>query len=170
LIAAYPGSGWNHAANCGRCVNVTNKSNKKSVVVKIIDQCPGCSSNQLDLSKGAFSKLDDLSLGILQVDYNFVPCRTSGNIIYTVSDDSSKWWQSIIVSNHRVGLKKLEIKDNSGKWIELTRQDYNAFESPYTLELPASFRVTSIDNKVITDNNIVKGPNWAGQYRSCGQF
>jgi len=169
MITAYPGSNWNHAANCGRCVNVTYKS--KSIVVKIIDQCPGCSSNQLDLARDAFAKLEDLSQGVLKVDYNFVACPTKGNILYRVKSDSSQWWQSIVVNNHRVGLKSFQIKGkNNRDWITLQRKDYNEFESPYAIEFPVSFRVTSIEGKVITDTNIIKGPNWGGQYRSSGQF
>lgn len=62
---------------CGQCIQVTY--NGKSTVVQATDTCPGCASNQLDLSDVAFQQLSDLSAGILQVTWNFVSCPANIN-------------------------------------------------------------------------------------------
>lgn len=42
----------------------------KSATVKVVDRCEGCSADWFDLTKGAFSALTDLEVGVLEdVDY-----------------------------------------------------------------------------------------------------
>jgi len=170
MITAFSGSEWNGAAYCGRCVKITN-SDGKSVVVRIVDKCPGCAKGHFDLSRDAFKALDDLSKGVLQITYEFVACPTEGNIIYRVKDGSTTWWSSVVVNNHKYGVKKFEIKGKGMDWTEVKRADYNEFEYTTKLEVPVSFRVTSIYGEVITDENIIKDENhFAGIYKSSGQF
>ena len=59
-------------ANCGRCVSVTGP--KGTVVVRIIDKCPGCDSGDLDLSETAFSKIADKRDGRVKITWRFVEC------------------------------------------------------------------------------------------------
>ena len=59
-------------ANCGRCVSVTGP--KGTVVVRIIDKCPGCDAGDLDLSMTAFSKIADKSAGRVKITWRFAPC------------------------------------------------------------------------------------------------
>jgi len=59
-------------ANCGRCVSVTGP--KGTVVVRIIDKCPGCDSGDLDLSITAFTKIADKSAGRVKIKWRFVDC------------------------------------------------------------------------------------------------
>jgi hypothetical protein len=59
-------------ANCGRCVAVTGP--KGTVVVRILDKCPGCDSGDLDLSVTAFSKIADKSAGRVKISWHFVEC------------------------------------------------------------------------------------------------
>jgi expansin len=59
-------------ANCGRCVSVTGP--KGTVVVRILDKCPGCDSGDLDLSETAFSKIADKSAGRVKITWHFVEC------------------------------------------------------------------------------------------------
>ena len=111
---------------CGRCVKMTN-SNKVSIVVRIINQCPECEETHFDLSPDAFKKLGPLDLGVIPITYDFVPCETKGNIKYSVPAGSNKWWSSYVVNNHRVGVKKLEIKGQNIGWTDVARKDYNEF-------------------------------------------
>ena len=49
---------------CGKKVKVTYEG--KSIEVKLVDRCPGCSENDLDLSPTAFKKLAPLGKGRLK--------------------------------------------------------------------------------------------------------
>lgn len=59
-------------ANCGRCVSVTGP--KGTVVVRVIDKCPGCDAGDLDLSETAFSKIANKSAGRVKITWRFVDC------------------------------------------------------------------------------------------------
>ena len=49
---------------CGKKIKVTYEG--KSIEVKVVDRCPGCSENDLDLSPSAFKKLAPLAKGRLK--------------------------------------------------------------------------------------------------------
>ena len=136
-------------------MKITNTAGK-SIVIRIIDQCPECPTNRVDLSEDAFQQLGDTKTGILPVTMEFVECQVTGNIGYRMKNEATKWWQSVVVYNHRVGVKKFEMKGSNTNWIEYKRKSYNEFEGSHTLELPISMRVTSINGEVITDNNIIR--------------
>ncbi|CEP15893.1 hypothetical protein [Parasitella parasitica] len=61
---------------CYKCMKVTNNKNKKTVTVKIVDQCAGCDNNNaVDLTPAAFKKLEsDLGKGILDISWKVVDC------------------------------------------------------------------------------------------------
>ncbi len=59
-------------ANCGRCASV--KGPNGTVVVRIIDKCPGCDAGDLDLSETAFSKIANKSAGRVKITWRFVEC------------------------------------------------------------------------------------------------
>ncbi|XP_073015687.1 EG45-like domain containing protein [Primulina eburnea] len=79
LVAAANRALYNNGAACGSYYNVqcTGGTNlgvpqpcKGGVVrVKIVDLCPGCVDNQLDLSQEAFSTIADLNAGKILIDY-----------------------------------------------------------------------------------------------------
>ena len=45
--------------------------NGKKIAVTAEDLCPGCQKSSLDLSRGAFSKIANLDLGIIDVEWWF---------------------------------------------------------------------------------------------------
>ncbi|KAB5589544.1 putative effector protein [Ceratobasidium theobromae] len=53
----------NHCKACGKSAKVTWRG--KSVTVKIVDRCPGCGYNDIDLSPAAFRRLAALGVGKL---------------------------------------------------------------------------------------------------------
>jgi len=72
LIAAMDQDRYNSGL-CGKRVFITNLSNGKTVTVTIEDDCPTCiNSNSIDLSKGAFEKLDKLSVGFLNITWYYI--------------------------------------------------------------------------------------------------
>ncbi|KAL7097345.1 hypothetical protein ACP275_10G138800 [Erythranthe tilingii] len=81
LIAAANPSLYNNGAACGRryrirCTGGTNQTpnpcRSGEVTVRIVDLCPGCGANQLDLSQQAFSTIGNLDAGRIRIDYTQV--------------------------------------------------------------------------------------------------
>ncbi|KDR78242.1 hypothetical protein GALMADRAFT_209653 [Galerina marginata CBS 339.88] len=70
LIVALSAPKYGNGSNCGKRIKVNYKG--KSVTVKVVDKCPGCASNDIDLSPAAFSRLANQDLGRIKVDWNFV--------------------------------------------------------------------------------------------------
>jgi expansin len=58
--------------NCGKCISVTGP--RGTVVVRIVDKCPGCSFGDVDLSQTAFGKIARLSDGRITIEWHFVAC------------------------------------------------------------------------------------------------
>ncbi|XP_075499038.1 EG45-like domain containing protein [Primulina tabacum] len=80
MIAAANRDLYNNGAACGKnyrvkCTGPTNQGvpepcQNGEITVKIVDLCPGCGTNQLDLSQHAFSTIADLNAGKIQIEYN----------------------------------------------------------------------------------------------------
>jgi len=66
---SYPGAGSNPNTNpiCGKTVTVNYQG--KTVVVQVVDKCPSCGANDIDLSPAAFSVLADESVGVIQATW-----------------------------------------------------------------------------------------------------
>ncbi|CAO3587696.1 unnamed protein product [Absidia cylindrospora] len=67
MVAALSSSIMNKS-KCGKSINI--KSPKGSVTVKVVDTCPGCDSNAIDLSPAAFKKLGDMNDGRIDVTWS----------------------------------------------------------------------------------------------------
>lgn len=68
----------NKFESCYKCMKITNSSNKKSVLVKIVDKCDGCRVGKaIDLTPGAFSKIADLDTGVIDISWKAVPCPSN---------------------------------------------------------------------------------------------
>jgi expansin (peptidoglycan-binding protein) len=71
LIAALNGVEY-QKADCRLCVSVTGPMG--TVVVRIVDLCPGCGAGDLDLSMTAFSRIAPLSAGRVPITWHYVVC------------------------------------------------------------------------------------------------
>ncbi|KNA14513.1 hypothetical protein SOVF_106900 [Spinacia oleracea] len=79
MIAAASGDVFQNRAACGRryrvtCTSGTNQGVPQpcrggSVIVEVVDLCPGCSANGLDLSFEAFSVIADPNAGRINIDF-----------------------------------------------------------------------------------------------------
>lgn len=68
----------NSFESCYKCMKITNNSNKKNVIVKIVDKCAGCAVGKaIDLTPGAFQKLADLDTGVVDISWKAISCPTS---------------------------------------------------------------------------------------------
>ncbi|KAI7816982.1 RlpA-like double-psi beta-barrel-protein domain-containing protein-containing protein [Gamsiella multidivaricata] len=74
---------------CFECAKIT--SGRRSVIVRIIDDCAGCAPNQIDLTASAFKILAPLSQGVVKTTYQFVRCPSRGNL---------KWPKSPKIRTH----------------------------------------------------------------------
>ncbi|KAG8975748.1 hypothetical protein FRB90_009437 [Tulasnella sp. 427] len=58
---------------CGKQVLITNKKNNKQVTITIADACPSCNGKgDIDLSKGAFEKLDSFDTGRINIEWEYL--------------------------------------------------------------------------------------------------
>jgi len=163
-----------NAAPCGECVRIV--VGNKQVVVKIVDQCPGCPSNGFDLSPYAFSLLANPSVGHVNACWQVVSCdsASTSSMEYWVKEGSSVWWFQLLVWNHRVPIAKFEVKPSgSSTWTTLQRTTYNYFDGSVLgqVALPLSIRVTSTGGEVIVDSiNKLAFGNVVGRISTSKQF
>ncbi|KAK4698985.1 hypothetical protein P7C70_g7284, partial [Phenoliferia sp. Uapishka_3] len=59
------------SSKCGSKVKVTNTATGKSVTATVADECPGCASESLDLSTGAFDSIGDEDTGVLSITWSY---------------------------------------------------------------------------------------------------
>jgi expansin (peptidoglycan-binding protein) len=170
LVAALNGPDYDHAAWCGACLAVTGPAGE--VVVRVVDQCPGCKHGDLDLSRDAFAKIAPLSTGRVAIRWHEVPCPVIGPIEYHLKTRSNAFWVAFQVRNHRYAIERLEARDASGAYQPLRRADYNYFVAARGLgDGPFALRVTDVHGHVIDDPAIALGAGvtrpGAGQFAIC---
>ena len=151
---------WDYAnsAACGACMEVTGPYG--TVTVQVTQNCAGaCARDEIELSETAFGMIADTGEGHAPVTWQLVSCDVTGPIAFHFEPESSEWWASIQLRNHRIPVETLEMRWTDGTWRNLPRQAHNYFEArdtpgpgPYTL------RVTSVDQQQITEENIPLSP------------
>nr|OQO26452.1 hypothetical protein B0A51_06833 [Rachicladosporium sp. CCFEE 5018] len=145
---------WDTAANCGGCVQVNYGG--KSVTAMIVDECPGCGTNHLDLFPSAFTSLAPASKGIIDITWDYVPCPVTGPLqIHMKSGVSQYWFSAQVVNGHR-RTSKLEASADQGKtWKTATRQPYNFFEISSGIgSTTAWIRATSFTGTVVVVKDV----------------
>ncbi|KAF2715297.1 carbohydrate-binding module family 63 protein [Pleomassaria siparia CBS 279.74] len=148
-------SNWDGAESCGACVSVQGPSGN-SVTAMIVDQCPGCGLNHLDLFPDAFAKLAQPSTGVIPVSWSFVPCGITTPLILKNKSGTSQYWFSMQVENANVRVSTLEVSTDGGStWQATTRQPYNFFENSSGFGTDTvDVKVTSVDGKTVTVNSV----------------
>jgi expansin (peptidoglycan-binding protein) len=73
IVAANSGL-YNGGAACGQICQVScygdGCTSSNTISVKIVDLCPGCASDQLDLSEEAFSSIANTAQGVISINYS----------------------------------------------------------------------------------------------------
>jgi expansin (peptidoglycan-binding protein) len=148
-------SNWDDAGNCGACIEVTGPSGN-SIKAMIVDECPGCGTNHLDLFPDAFSALANPTIGIINVTWDIVPCGITSPLSLRNKEGTSQYWFAMQVINANVPVAKLEVSTDGGAtWQATTRQDYNFFENASGFGTDTvDVRVTSSTGEVITVNSV----------------
>jgi expansin (peptidoglycan-binding protein) len=170
LVAALNGADYAHAAWCGACLAVSGPGGE--VVVRVVDQCPGCKHGDLDLGRDAFARIAPLSAGRVRIAWHEVDCPVSGPIAYQLKSGSSASWIAIQLRNHRHAIDKLEARRSDGSYQTLARTDDNYFVASSGLGAgPFALRVTDVRGQVLEDSGIVLGDavsrSGAGQFAVC---
>jgi len=156
MVAAINEADWNGSAACGACVEVDGPDG--SVVVRIVDRCPGCPDDHLDLSREAFATIADPKAGRVPITWRFVACDVDGPVRYRFKEGSNPFWTALQVRNHRHAIAGLEARPAGGEWRSVPRESYNYFVSASGLgEGPLSLRITDVNGQVIEDEGIPPG-------------
>lgn len=169
MVAAVSGADYAHAAWCGACLAVAGPLG--DVVVRVVDQCPGCRHGDLDLSREAFAQIAPLSAGRTKVTWHEVPCPVTGPVVYQVKPGSTASWTAIQLRNHRHRIARLEARDAHGVYHAIARTDDNYFVVPGGLGPgPYALRVSDVHGHALEDGAIALGPAaqpGVAQFPSC---
>lgn len=146
---------WDSAGACGTCLSVTGPSGN-TIKAMVVDECPGCGPNHLDLFPSGFAAIASPNAGNITIDWAVVPCGISSPIVLKNKSGTSKFWFSMQVVNSNVGVAKLEVSTDAGaSWKQTKRQPYNFFENAAGFGTDVvDVRVTSTDGKTIVVKNV----------------
>jgi expansin (peptidoglycan-binding protein) len=150
-ITAMNDAEYAKSASCGSCLAVSGP--KGSVTVRIVDRCPGCEKNHIDLSAEAFAKIAEPKAGRVPITYQLVSCSVPGNMSYRIKEGSSKFWTALQVRDHKVPIAKVEYK-KKGVYTDMGRVDYNYFiDQKGVGDQPSgiAIRITATDGQVVED-------------------
>jgi expansin (peptidoglycan-binding protein) len=166
LYAALNEQDYADAAMCGACARVQGPNG--TVEVQIVDECPYADnpqwcypgSHHIDLNQAAFSRIGNLVTGVIDVQWQIIPCSVQGGLSITFKEGSSVYWTAVLIRNHPYRLTKVEYKNSSSGYKTLERKDYN-----YWIECPSpgcsdssargfgtgpySFRLTDVTGGVV---------------------
>jgi expansin (peptidoglycan-binding protein) len=156
MVAALNAPDYAHAAWCGACLAVTGPLGE--VVVRVVDQCPGCKHGDLDLSREAFARIAALSAGRVAIAWHEVACPVTGPISYQLKTGSNADWVAFQIRNHRYAIEQLEARGASGSYQAIARADYNYFVADKGLGAgPFALRITDVHGHVLDDTAIALG-------------
>ncbi|KAE8150707.1 hypothetical protein BDV25DRAFT_106690 [Aspergillus avenaceus] len=146
---------WDSAAECGACVSVTGP-NGNSIKAMIVDKCPECDSNHLDLFQSAFTELADVSKGVIDITWSYVSCDIDSPIVLKNKEGTSQYWFAMQVQNANEAVKSLEVSTDGGStWQSTTRSDYNYFENSSGFGTDTvDVRITGKSGKVVKVNGV----------------
>lgn len=157
MVAAMNAADYGTADWCGGCVAIDGPDG--SIVVRIVDQCPGCAKGDLDLGREAFAMIAPLSAGRVPITWRETPCEVTGPIAYHFKDGSNPFYAAIQLRNHRYPIAKLEAV-KGGAYTAIERVEYNYFVDASGLgDGPYDLRVTDVRGHVLEDTGIALGDN-----------
>ncbi|HEY0478184.1 MAG TPA: expansin EXLX1 family cellulose-binding protein [Kofleriaceae bacterium] len=170
MVAALDGPDYAHAAWCGACLAVSGPLG--DVVVRVVDQCPGCKHGDLDLSREAFAQIAPLSAGRTRIAWHDVACPVTGPIAYQIKPGSNASWTAIQLRNHRHAIVRLEARGAGGAYRAIPRGDDNYFVASSGLGAgPYALRVTDVHGHTLEDPAIASAAGapqpGAAQFPAC---
>ena len=153
MVAAMNETDYDTARLCGSYVEATGPEG--TLVVRIVDLCPGCKSGDIDFSAEAFALIADPDDGRVPISWRIVSPELDGPIVYRYKEGSGQYWTAVQIRNYRNPIATFEYETSDGQFTSVPRTGFNYFiqeggmgPGPYT------FRVTDIYGNVITDSNV----------------
>jgi expansin (peptidoglycan-binding protein) len=139
------------AAGCGTCLEVTGP--KGTVMVPVVDLCPDCGANDVDLSPDAFAVIAEPAMGPVAVSWKKVPCPEAGPVRFHVFDGANAWYVPVVVLDHRWPIDRVELRPTGASaWLPTQRQSDNVFvrdgDGPYPT--PVDVRTTDVFGHAVT--------------------
>jgi expansin (peptidoglycan-binding protein) len=126
-VAAGPGL-YAGGAACGGYLDVS--SGRRTIRVKITDQCPECGQGHLDLTDEAFAALAPLGRGLIPITYRIVTNpQPAATLSFRVKEGSSRYWLALLVDGAGNRLRSLELR-RGNRWTALQRTDYGYWVAP----------------------------------------
>ncbi|TLS30453.1 hypothetical protein PpBr36_02463 [Pyricularia pennisetigena] len=124
---AISNSNYDSSSMCGVCLTV--KGPNGSMKAMVVDSCPDCTPNKLDLFSDGFRSIGDLNAGIIDVDWEVTSCGITEPLKVRNKDGTSKHWFSMQVYDSNQQVKSLDVSTDGGAtWQQTTRRPYNFFE------------------------------------------
>jgi expansin (peptidoglycan-binding protein) len=167
MVAALNTTDYASAQMCGAFVEVTGPQG--TIMVRIVDRCPGCAPGDIDLSREAFALIADPVQGRVPINWRVVSPNLDGPVVYQFKEGSNQWWTAVQVRNHRNPVAKFEYLASDGQFREVPRTNYNYFVEAAGMGTgPYTFRVTDIYDNTLTDSAIPFSE--AGEVAGSAQF
>jgi len=69
IVALSPSQFTTNSDICGR--NITISMNGKTATAMVVDKCPGCSDNSIDVSPAVFTELTSLDTGRAKISWTY---------------------------------------------------------------------------------------------------
>jgi hypothetical protein len=156
LYAALSTPEYAKAARCGGYLEVSGPDG--SVVVKVVDRCPGCAAGHIDLSETAFSRVAPLSAGRLDVTYtHLIDPPLPGPLSIEVKRGSSRYWLGLLADNTGNPLASAQVQTSSG-WLSLWRGSDNYWVASGAGPGPFTVRLTDTQGQQVTARGITLRP------------
>lgn len=158
MVVAVASADWAGSAHCGRCLQVWGPEGM--VVVRVVDSCPTCGADHIDLSAEAFDLVADPQQGIVPVVYRSIACPVAGPLAVKQKEGSNPWWLALQPRDHRHAVATVEIRESGATaWQAAARQDYNYFliesGAPAGLDPPLDVRITDVHGKVVVALDLI---------------
>jgi expansin len=154
LYASLPTGRYGDGADCGSYLNITGPLG--TVQAEVIDMCPGCTADQLDLSTAAFARIQQMSAGTARITYQLArDPALPGPLAVRVGSGSSAGSLAIQVLNHGNPLSGVQV---DGKPLNLRSDGYwiaadGAGPGPFQVQVTDTLG----NNAVLTDITLRPG-------------
>src|SRR5580698_9018717 len=120
--ASLPRGRYGNGTDCGAYLTITGP--RGTVQAEIVDVCPGCSADQLDLSTAAFAQLQPLADGTVPVSYQLArDPALPGPLAVRIQPGSTSGSMAIQVLNHGNPLSRVQVNGQNlaprpdGYWV-----------------------------------------------------
>lgn len=168
-VAVTP-SRWAGSGICGRCLEVTGPLG--TIVARVRDECPGCTSGDLDMSQAAFAAIGNPLLGIVPITWRSTPCPFSTPVKISIDPGSNPYYVAFNVLEHRFGIDSVQVKENGGPgYFTAPRTTYDSFVATTgtALAFPLALRLFDVHGQAIdetmTSADLASGGVYAGTHQ-----